>query len=80
MTGEDVLPEKDLLEKAATMKIVEYSSLGKESKAQTSVVEKQYRKLNEIFESDDEEETIEKEEPVTFKKENLKIIHEPETI
>ena len=80
MTGEDVLPEKDLLEKAATMKIVEYSSLGKESKTQTSVVEKQYRKLNEIFESDDEEETIEKEEPVTFKKENLKIIHEPETI
>ena len=75
-----MLPEKDLLEKAAAMKIFEYSSLGKESKAQTSVVEKQYQKLNEIFESDDEEKTIKKEEPVTVKKENLEIIQEPKTI
>ena len=29
MTGEDVLPEKDLLEKAAAMKRSEYSLLGK---------------------------------------------------
>ena len=29
MTGEDVLPEKDLLEKAAAMKRLEYSLLGK---------------------------------------------------
>ena len=29
LTGKDVLPEKDLLEKAATMKRFEYLSLGK---------------------------------------------------
>ena len=34
LIGEDVLPKKDLLEKAATMKTFEYSPLGKESKAQ----------------------------------------------
>ena len=35
LTGKDVLPEKDLLEKATTMKRFEYSLLGKELKAQT---------------------------------------------
>ena len=45
LTGEDVLPEKDLLEKAATMKRFEYSSLGKDLKKQTSVAEKQYQKI-----------------------------------
>ena len=40
MTGKDVLPEKDLKEKAAVLKKFEYSPLGKELKAQTSVVEK----------------------------------------
>ena len=35
LTGKDVLPEKDLLEKAATIKRFEYSLLGKELKAQT---------------------------------------------
>ena len=35
LTGKDILPEKDLLEKAATMKRFEYSPLGKELKAQT---------------------------------------------
>ena len=35
LPGEDVLPKKDLLEKAATMKTFEYSPLGKELKAQT---------------------------------------------
>ena len=38
------------------MERFEYSPLGKELKEQTSVVEKQYQKLNKIFESDDEEE------------------------
>ena len=33
LTGKDVLLEKDLLEKAATMKRFEYSLLGKELKA-----------------------------------------------
>ena len=38
----DVLPEKDLLAKAAALKRFEYSPLGKEFKKQTSVAEKQY--------------------------------------
>ena len=36
-TGNDVLPEEDLLEIAAKMKIFEYFSLGKELKAQTDI-------------------------------------------
>ena len=36
-TGKDVLPEKYLLEKAATMKRFEYSPLGKELKEQTDI-------------------------------------------
>ena len=43
MTGKDVLPEKDLLEKAVTMNIYEYLPLAKELKKQTSVGEKQYQ-------------------------------------
>ena len=35
LTVKDVLPEKDLLEKAATMKRFEYLSLGKELKTET---------------------------------------------
>ena len=37
LTSKHVLPEKDLLEKAATMKRFEYSALGKELKAQTGI-------------------------------------------
>ena len=37
LTGKDVLLEKDLLEKAVTMKRFEYSQLGKELKAQTDI-------------------------------------------
>ena len=40
LAGDDVLPETDLLEKAAAFKRFEYSLLGKELKAQTSVAEK----------------------------------------
>ena len=40
MTGKDVLPEKDLLEKFEAIKKFEYSLLGKESEKQTSVGEK----------------------------------------
>ena len=40
LTGNDVLPEKDLLEKTATIKRFEYSTLGSELKKQTDVVEK----------------------------------------
>ena len=37
MTSKDVLPEKDLLEKAASTKRFEYSPLSKELKAQTDI-------------------------------------------
>ena len=65
LTGKDVLPEKDLLEKAATMKRFEYSPLGKELKKQTSVAEKQYQSFDKIFNHD------EKEEPVKIKKRTI---------
>ena len=39
-TGKDVSPEKDLQEKAATMKRFEYSLLGKDLKAQSDTTEK----------------------------------------
>ena len=51
LTGKDVLPEKDLPEKAAAIKIFKYSPLGKELKKQTSVTEKQYQKFDNVFES-----------------------------
>ena len=40
LTGKDVLPEKDLLTKAAPIKEFEYSPLGQELKKQTSAAEK----------------------------------------
>ena len=40
LTDKDVLPEKELLEKATVWKRFEYSPLGKDLKAQTSVAEK----------------------------------------
>ena len=46
LTGEDVLPEKVLLEKAATIKRFEYSPLGSELKRQTDIAKKQYKKLD----------------------------------
>ena len=52
MTDKEVLPEKDLLEKAATLKIFEHSPLGKELKEQTDIAKKQYRKLGDTYELD----------------------------
>ena len=52
LTGEDLLPEKDLLKKVAAIKRFEYSPLGKELKNQTSVAKNQYQK----FESNKNEE------------------------
>ena len=40
LTGKDVLLEKDLLEKGATIKRFEYSTLDKEFKAQSAIAEK----------------------------------------
>ena len=48
--GKDVLPEKDLLEKADALRRFN-SALGKELKAQTSAAEKQYQKLDKVFDS-----------------------------
>ena len=56
MTGKDVLPERDFLEKFEAIKKFEYSLLGKESQKQTSVGEKQYKKFNNAFESNKKEE------------------------
>ena len=57
-TGKDVLPEKDLLEKAATMRRFEYSPLGKELEKQTSVAEKQYQRFDKVFSHDEKEEAV----------------------
>ena len=45
LTGEDVLPKKDLLEKAVSIKRFEYSLLCKELKKQTSIAEKDRQKF-----------------------------------
>ena len=55
LTGKDVLPEKDLLKKVATMKRFDYSPLGKELKAQTDFAKKQYRGLIKFFRSNEKE-------------------------
>ena len=62
LSGRDVLPEKDLLQKAATMKKFEYYLLGKELKQQTSVAEKQYQDFCKVFNHG------KKEQPVKYKK------------
>ena len=56
LTGKDLLPEKELLEKAAAMKRLEYSSLGKELKKQTSVAEKLQQEFYNASESNKKEE------------------------
>ena len=73
MTGKDVLPEKDLLEKAAALKRFEYSPLDKELKPYTSVAEKQYQGLNNLFKRDEKEALvkIKKEKPETTDESNL---------
>ena len=50
LPGKDVLPERGLPEKAATMKIFEYLPLCKELKAQNEIAKKQYKKLDKIYE------------------------------
>ena len=46
LTVKDVLPEKDLLEKAATRKRFEYSPLRKAFEKQTNVIKKQTEVIN----------------------------------
>ena len=64
--------KKNLLEKAATMKRFEYSSLGKKSKAQTDIPKKQYQKLNSIYECD---KIIKKERPAFKNYNNSNLIY-----
>ena len=45
------LLEKDLVEKAATTKIIEYSPLGKELKAYTDISRKPYQAWDKIYET-----------------------------
>ena len=73
MTGKDVLPEKDLLEKAAALKRFEYLLLGKELKKQTTVAEKQYQDFDKVFNYDEKEEPleIEKGKPLTIDESSL---------
>ena len=54
MIGKDVLPEKNLLDKAATMKRFEYLPLGKELKAKTDIAKKKkkHKKLDDTYELD----------------------------
>ena len=49
LTGKDVFPEKDMLEKAVTIKRLENSPLGKELEKQTSVAEKQYQSFSKVY-------------------------------
>ena len=44
LTGKEVLQEKDLLEKAATIKRFEHLPFGKELIARTDIAKKQYQK------------------------------------
>ena len=56
MTSKGVLPEKDLLEKAAAIESFEYFMLGKESKTKPLLQKKQYQKTDSNFESNKNEE------------------------
>ena len=70
LTGKDVLPEKDLLEKTAELKRFAYLLLGKKS---TSVAEKQYQSFDKVFNHDKKEEPvkIKIEEPLTTAESSL---------
>ena len=73
LIGKDVLTEKDLLEKAASMKRFENSPLGKELKKETSAAEKQYQSSDKVFNHDEKEEPvkIKEVEPLTIDKSRL---------
>ena len=45
LTGEDILPENTLLEKAGTIKIFEYWTLGSELENKTRITKDQYQRL-----------------------------------
>ena len=73
--GKDVLPEKGMLGKAATMERFEYSSFGKSLKAQTDIAKKQYQGLGKAFISNKDNknmnELLIKKEKKKYNKSNL---------
>ena len=77
LTGKGILPERNLLEKAAALKRFEYSPLGKELKKQASVGEKCYQSFAKVFNHDEKEEPvkIKKEESLTTDESNLVYNH-----
>ena len=74
LTSKDLLLEKALLEKAATIKRVDYSPLGKELMAQTDLAKKEYQGLDKAFISNMVDkylnELLIKKEKSTFKEYN----------
>ena len=72
MTGKDILPDKDLLEKAAATKRFECSSLRKKLNAQTDTARKQYQKLDVTYEFD---KIIKKEKPTLENYSKLDLIY-----
>ena len=62
----------NMIEKAAIIKRIEYSLLGKELEAQTSVVEKHENEIRflSLLMKKKNQQQLKKEEPVTIKKEN----------
>ena len=60
MTCKDILPGKDFLEKAATIKRFEYSSLGKDLKEQSGIAKKQYLGLDKALISNKDNKNVNK--------------------
>ena len=58
LMSEDVLSEKDLLEKSATIKRFEYSPLDSELKKQTDIAKKQYQWLDKAFSSNKDNKNV----------------------
>ena len=59
LTDKDVLLEKGLLENDATIKLFQYSPLGRELRKQTCIPKKQQQELDKVYEFD---ETISKDD------------------
>ena len=72
LTGEDTLLEKDLLEKAVTIKIFEYSPLDRELKAQAGIAKIPCQKLGDSFTFD---KIMKKEKPAleSYSKSDLSV-------
>ena len=56
LTGEDILPKKRLLQKAATIKKLEYSPLSSDFKKHIDIAKDLYQRLEMVYEFDKKEE------------------------